>query len=67
MADIKSTIKSNINTIHEILKNQNKFLSDINAEVEDLTGVVNTLITYCKKAKQDLSVQINNVGVKSKL
>jgi chromosome segregation ATPase len=62
MANIKTNIINNINSIRETISNNNKFLIDIDMSVDELKEVVEKLIKYCKQAKQDLSIQINTVG-----
>jgi chromosome segregation ATPase len=62
MADIKTTILTNLTTIKETLRGNNKFLSDINHGVEELKEFIENLIKTCRQAKQNLSIQMNKVA-----
>jgi DNA repair exonuclease SbcCD ATPase subunit len=62
MADIKTTILTNLTTIKETLRGNNKFLSDINLGVDELKQFVENLIKTCRLAKQNLSIQMNTVA-----
>jgi DNA repair exonuclease SbcCD ATPase subunit len=62
MADIKTNILTNLTTIKETLRGNNKFLSDINLGVEELKKFIENLIETCRLAKQNLSIQMNTVA-----